>query len=40
MKKIGMTCLAGLLLLSPSTKCAAKQWSLVLREHGYDEFCR
>lgn len=23
-----MTCLAGLLLLSPSTKCAAKQWSL------------
>ena len=28
MKKIGMTCLAGLLLLSPSTKCAAKQWSL------------
>ena len=28
MKKIGMTCLAGLLLLSPSTECAAKQWSL------------
>lgn len=28
MKKIGMTCLAGLLLLSLSTKCAAKQWSL------------
>lgn len=23
-----MTCLAGLLLLSPSTECAAKQWSL------------
>ena len=28
MKKIGMTCLAGLLLLSLSTECAAKQWSL------------
>jgi outer membrane protein len=28
MKKIGMTCLAGLLLLSPSTECVAKQWSL------------
>ena len=28
MKKIGMTCLAGLLLLSQSTECAAKQWSL------------
>lgn len=28
MKKIGMTCLAGLFLLSLSTECAAKQWSL------------
>lgn len=28
MKKIGMTCLAGLLLLSLSTECGAKQWSL------------
>lgn len=28
MKKIGITCLAGLLLLSLSTECAAKQWSL------------
>lgn len=28
MKKIGMTCLAGLLLLSLSTECVAKQWSL------------
>lgn len=28
MKKIGMTCLAGLFLLSMSTECAAKQWSL------------
>ena len=28
MKKIGMTCLAGLLLLSLPTECAAKQWSL------------
>lgn len=28
MKKIGMTCLAGLFLLSLSTECVAKQWSL------------
>ena len=28
MKKIGMTCLAGLFLLSMSTECMAKQWSL------------
>ena len=28
MKKIGMTCLEGLFLLSLSTECAAKQWSL------------
>ena len=28
MKKIGMTCLAGLLLLSLSTECVAKSWSL------------
>ena len=28
MKKIGTTCLAGLLLLSISSECAAKQWSL------------
>ena len=28
MKKIGLTCLAGLFLLSLSTECAAKQWSL------------
>ena len=28
MKKIGMTCLAGLFLLSLSTECASKQWSL------------
>ena len=28
MKKIGMTCLAGLFLLPLSTECAAKQWSL------------
>ena len=28
MTKIGMTCLAGLFLLSLSTECAAKQWSL------------
>lgn len=28
MKRIGTTCLAGLLLLSLSTKCEARQWSL------------
>ena len=28
MRKIGMTCLAGLFLLSMSTECMAKQWSL------------
>lgn len=28
MKKIGMTCLAGILLLSFSTECFARQWSL------------
>ncbi len=28
MRKIGMTCLAGLLLLSMSTECMARQWSL------------
>ena len=28
MRKIGMTCLAGVFLLSMSTECAARQWSL------------
>ena len=28
MRKIGLTCLAGLFLLSMSTECAARQWSL------------
>ena len=28
MKKIGMTCIAGLTLLAMSTECAARQWSL------------
>ena len=28
MRKIGMTCLAGLFLLSMSTECAARQWAL------------
>ena len=28
MRKIGLTCLAGIFLLSMSTECAARQWSL------------